>query len=132
MHRRKGIRNMYNEKVIDHFQHPRTVGEMENADLIGTAGSAQCGDTTTVYIKLDGDVITDMKFKTYGCAAAIASSSVLTEMVIGTTVKEALEITKNDIVEELGGMPAPKVHCSLLAEDALKAALEKYQSANER
>ena len=105
---------------------------MENADLIGTAGSAQCGDTTTVYIKLDGDVITDMKFKTYGCAAAIASSSVLTEMVIGKTVKEALEITKNDIVEELGGMPAPKVHCSLLAEDALKAALEKYQSANER
>lgn len=123
---------MYNEKVIDHFQHPRNVGEMENADLIGTAGSAQCGDTTTVYIKLDGDVITDMKFKTYGCAAAIASSSVLTEMVIGKTVKEALEITKNDIVEELGGMPAPKVHCSLLAEDALKAALEKYQSANER
>ena len=117
---------MYNEKVIEHFQHPRNVGELADADIVGEAGSAHCGDTTTVYLKMDGDVIADIKFKTYGCAAAIASSSVLTEMVKGKTVEEAIQITKSDIVNELGGMPPEKVHCSLLAEDALKAALNEF------
>ena len=114
---------MYNEKVIDHFQNPRNVGEMADADFVGEAGSASCGDTTTVYLKVEGDVIKEITFKTYGCAAAIASSSILTEMVKGKTIDEAMKITKQDIVDELGGMPGPKVHCSLLAEDALKAAL---------
>ena len=117
---------MYNEKVIEHFKNPHNVGEMPDADIIGEAGSAQCGDTTTIYLKMDGDVISDIKFQTYGCAAAIASSSILTDMVKGKTVDEALKITKSDIVEELGGMPAEKVHCSLLAEDALKAALHNF------
>lgn len=115
---------MYTEKVIEHFQNPKNVGEIENADAVGQAGSPQCGDTTTVYLKLDGDVITDITFKTYGCAAAIASSSVLTELVKGKTVEQALALTKQDIVDELGGLPTEKVHCSLLAEDALKAALK--------
>ena len=116
---------MYSEKVLDHFQNPRNVGVMEDADIVGEAGSAECGDTAAIYIKLDGNVIKDISFQTYGCAAAIASSSMLTEMVKGKTIEEALKITKEDIVEELGGMPAPKVHCSLLAEDALKSALHK-------
>lgn len=119
---------MYTEKLIKHFQEPHNVGVMEDADIVGEAGSPTCGDTTTVYLKMDGDVIKDISFQTYGCAAAIASSSVLTDMVKGKTIEEALKITKNDIVEELGGMPAEKVHCSLLAEDALKAALNKVLS----
>jgi len=117
---------MYSEKVIENFTNPQNVGEMEDADIIGEAGSASCGDTTTIYLKMDGDVIKDIKFKTYGCAAAIASSSMLTQMVKGKTVEEAMKLTKNDIVEALDGMPAPKVHCSLLAEDALKAALHNF------
>ena len=116
---------MYSEKVIDHFQHPRNVGEMPDADVFAEAGSALCGDTTTVYLKIEGDKIKDIRFKTFGCAAAIASSSILTEMVKGMTLDEATKITKNDIVKELGGLPSEKVHCSLLAEDALKAALAK-------
>ena len=116
---------MYSEKLIDHFQNPHNVGVMEDADIIGEAGSSVCGDTTTVYIKLDGNVIKDITFQTYGCAAAIASSSVLTDIVKGKTIEEALKISKSDIVEELGGMPEEKVHCSLLAEDALKKALAK-------
>lgn len=119
---------MYNEKVIEYFQHPKNVGEIENADLVGEAGSPCCGDTTTVYVQLENDVIKDIKFKTYGCAAAIASSSILTEMVKGMTVQQALSVTKNDIIEELGGLPSPKIHCSLLAEDALRAALVKYNN----
>ncbi len=119
---------MYSEKLIKHFQEPHNVGIMDDADIIGEAGSPQCGDTTTVYLKIEGDVIKDITFQTYGCAAAIASSSVLTDMVKGKTINEALKLTKNDIVEELGGMPAEKVHCSLLAEDALKAALQKVLS----
>lgn len=115
---------MYTEKLIKHFQQPHNVGVMEDADVIGEAGSPICGDTTTVYLKLDGDVITDITFQTYGCAAAIASSSVLTDLVKGKTVDEALKISKSDIIEELGGMPPEKVHCSLLAEDALKKALK--------
>ena len=116
---------MYSEKLIEHFQHPHNVGVMEDADIIGEAGSPQCGDTTTVYLKLDGNVISDITFQTYGCAAAIASSSVLTDMVKGMTVEDALKVTKSDIVDALGGMPSEKVHCSLLAEDALKKALRQ-------
>lgn len=116
---------MYNDKVIEHFQNPRNVGEMADADYVGEAGSVQCGDTTTVYLKVENNIITDIKFKTYGCAAAIASSSMLTEMVKGKSVDYAKGLTKMDIVEELGGVPEEKVHCSLLAEDALKAALSK-------
>ena len=115
---------MYTEKLIKHFQNPHNVGVMEDADVIGEAGSPICGDTTTVYLKIDGNVITDITFQTYGCAAAIASSSVLTDLVKGKTVEEALKISKSDIIEELGGMPPEKVHCSLLAEDALKEALK--------
>ena len=116
---------MYSEKLIEHFKHPHNVGVMEDADIIGEAGSPQCGDTTTVYLKLDGNVISDITFQTYGCAAAIASSSVLTDMVKGMTVEDALKVTKSDIVDALGGMPSEKVHCSLLAEDALKEALRQ-------
>ena len=116
---------MYSEKLIEHFQHPHNVGVMEDADIIGEAGSPQCGDTTTVYLKLDGNVISDITFQTYGCAAAIASSSVLTDMVKGMTVEDALKVTKSDIVDALGGMPSEKVHCSLLAEDVLKEALRQ-------
>jgi len=116
---------MYSEKLLNHFQNPHNVGVMEDADIIGEAGSPTCGDTTTVYIKLDGRTIKDISFQTYGCAAAIASSSVLTDLVKGMTIDEALKVSKSDIVEELGGMPAEKVHCSLLAEDALKKALAK-------
>ncbi|MEF9989720.1 MAG: iron-sulfur cluster assembly scaffold protein [Christensenellaceae bacterium] len=116
---------MYSEKLIKHFQDPHNVGVMEDADIIGEAGSPTCGDTTTVYLKMDGNIIKDISFQTYGCAAAIASSSVLTDMVKGMTVEEAMKVSKNDIVEELGGMPTEKVHCSLLAEDALKIALKK-------
>lgn len=116
---------MYSEKLLNHFQNPHNVGVMEDADIIGEAGSPTCGDTTTVYIKLDGRTIKDISFQTYGCAAAIASSSVLTDLVKGMTIDEALKVSKSDIVEELGGMPAEKVHCSLLAEDALKEALAK-------
>ena len=116
---------MYSEKLIEHFQHPHNVGVMEDADIIGEAGSPQCGDTTPVYLKLDGNVISDITFQTYGCAAAIASSSVLTDMVKGMTVEDALKVTKSDIVDALGGMPSEKVHCSLLAEDALKEALRQ-------
>ena len=116
---------MYSEKLLNHFQNPHNVGVMEDADIIGEAGSPTCGDTTTVYIKLDGRKIKDISFQTYGCAAAIASSSVLTDLVKGMTIEEALKVSKSDIVEELGGMPEEKVHCSLLAEDALKKALAK-------
>lgn len=116
---------MYTEKLVEHFKNPHNVGVMEDADIVGEAGSSVCGDTTTVYIKLDGDVIKDITFQTYGCAAAIASSSVLTDLVKGKTIDEALKISKSDIVDELGGMPPEKVHCSLLAEDALKEALRK-------
>lgn len=116
----------YSQKVIENFTNPKNVGEMPDADAIGEAGSAHCGDTTTVYLKIEEGIIKDITFKTYGCAAAIASSSMLTEMVKGMTVEEAMKVTKQDIVDALDGMPAPKVHCSLLAEDALKAALHEY------
>ncbi len=117
---------MYNDVVMDHFQNPRNVGEMENPDGVGEVGSKECGDTMKVAIKVKDGVIEDIKFKTYGCCAAIASSSIATEMVKGKTLKEAHAITKMDVVEKLGGLPEPKIHCSLLAVDGIVTAIDEY------
>ena len=119
---------MYNEKVLEHFKDPHNVGEMENPDGYAEVGSSECGDTMKMYIKVDDNKITDIKYKTYGCCAAIASSSIATDMAKGKTIEEAEAMTKADIVEELGGLPDKKIHCSLLAEDALKAAIKDYKS----
>lgn len=119
---------MYTEKVIEHFQNPRNVGVIDNADAVGEMASPTCGDTMKVYLKVENGVITDIKFKTYGCAAAIASSSIATEMVKGKTVDEAEKLTKAMIIEELGGLPEQKIHCSLLAEDAIHAAILDYKN----
>jgi nitrogen fixation NifU-like protein len=118
---------MYNEIVMEHFQHPRNVGEIPDADGKGEIGSQVCGDTMVVYLKVKDDIIEDVKFKTYGCCAAIASSSIATEMVKGKTIEEAEKLTKAAIIEKLGGLPDPKIHCSLLAEDAIHAAIDDYK-----
>ena len=117
----------YSEKVLDHFRNPRNIGEIKDADGIGTVGNPTCGDVMTIYIKVKNDRIEDIKFKTYGCAAAIASSSIATELVKGKTLEEALKLTRNDVAEELGGLPAYKMHCSNLAADALRKAIEDYK-----
>ncbi|MCL1810171.1 MAG: iron-sulfur cluster assembly scaffold protein [Clostridiales bacterium] len=117
---------MYNEKVMEYFLHPRNVGEIENADGTGTYGSPVCGDMMSISIKVEDDRIVDAKFKTFGCGSAIASSSVATEMMIGKTVDEALAITNKTIVDELGGLPAVKIHCSVLADHAIKSAIYDY------
>ena len=118
---------MYSEKVMDHFSNPRNVGEIENADGVGTVGNAKCGDIMRIYLKVDENgVITDCKFKTFGCGAAIATSSMATEMVKGKTLKEALALTNAAVAEALDGLPPVKMHCSLLAEEAVKAAVEDY------
>ncbi len=120
---------MYTEKVMDHFTNPRNVGEIENADAMGEVGSVTCGDIMRIYFNVDeNEVITDVKFKTFGCAAAVASSSVMTELIKGKTIDEALRISKKDISEELGGLPAPKVHCSILATEAFEKAVENYRN----
>ena len=117
----------YSEKVMDHFQHPRNVGEIENASGVGTVGNAKCGDIMRIYLDIDEDgIIRDCKFKTFGCGAAIATSSMATEMIIGKTIQEALEVTNKAVMEALGGLPPVKVHCSLLAEEAIHAALWDY------
>ena len=116
----------YSEKVMDHFMNPRNVGEIENADGVGTVGNAKCGDIMKIYLKIDNDVITDCKFKTFGCGAAIATSSMATELIKGRTVEEALSLTNSAVVEALEGLPAVKVHCSVLAEEAVKSALADY------
>ena len=118
---------MYSEKVMDHFQNPRNVGEIENADGVGTEGNPTCGDLMTIYIKVEDNIITDVKFKTFGCGAAIATSSMITEMAVGKTIEEALKITRNDVAEELEGLPPIKMHCSNLAADALRAAIADYK-----
>ena len=119
---------MYSEKVMDHFMNPRNVGEIENASGVGEVGNAKCGDIMKIYIKVDdNDVITDVKFKTFGCGAAIATSSRATEMVMGKTVDEALQITNEMVTESLGGLPPVKLHCSVLAEEALHAAIVDYR-----
>lgn len=121
---------MYNDKVIEHFSNPRNVGEIEDASGVGMVGSEACGDIMKLFIKVEDNVIVDAKFKTFGCGAAIASSSVATEMIKGKTVDEALALTNKQVIEELGGLPPVKIHCSVLAEEALKAALEDYKKKN--
>jgi nitrogen fixation NifU-like protein len=118
--------SLYNEKVIEHFRNPRNVGEMENPDGVGRVGDPVCGDVMELYIKVKDGIIVDAKFKTFGCAAAIATSSMVTEMVKGKSVEEALKISNKAVVEALDGLPPAKVHCSVLAEDALRAAIEDY------
>ncbi len=117
---------MYSEKVMDHFANPRNVGEMENADAVGEVGNATCGDIMRMYLKIDNNVITDVKFKTFGCGAAIATSSMATELIKGKTVEEALQLTNKAVVEALDGLPPQKVHCSVLAEEAVKKAIANY------
>ena len=118
---------MYSEKVMDHFQHPRNVGEIENASGVGTVGNAKCGDIMGMYLDIDDNgVIQDCKFKTFGCGAAVATSSMATELVKGKTIQQALEVTNKAVMEALDGLPPVKVHCSLLAEEAIHAALWDY------
>ena len=117
---------MYSEKVMDHFANPRNVGELEGADGVGQVGNAKCGDIMKISLKIENDVILDAKFKTFGCGAAVATSSMATEMIIGKTLEEALAITNQAVVEALEGLPPAKIHCSVLAEEAIKAAISDY------
>lgn len=119
---------MYNEKVMEAFKNPKNVGEIENPSGVGTVGNASCGDIMQISLKIENDIIVDAKFKTFGCAAAIATSSTATDMIIGMTVEEALKVTNKKVVECLGGLPSQKIHCSVLAEEAIKKAIEDYQS----
>ena len=122
---------MYTEKVMDHFMHPRNVGEIDNASGVGTVGNAKCGDIMRIFLDIDeNQVVRDAKFKTFGCGAAIATSSMATGMIIGKTIQEALEVTNKAVMEALGGLPPVKVHCSLLAEQAVHAALWDYAQKN--
>ena len=122
---------MYSEKVMDHFSNPRNVGEIENASGTGTVGNAKCGDIMKMDIQVENGVIVDVKFKTFGCGAAIATSSMATEMVKGKTIEEALQLTNKAVAEALDGLPPVKMHCSLLAEEAVHAAIEDYQRKNQ-
>ena len=117
---------LYSEKVMDHFQNPRNLGKMEDADGIGEVGNAVCGDIMKIYIKVDHGIITDVKFNTFGCGSAIATSSMATEMIKGKKIEEALELSNKAVVEALDGLPAHKIHCSVLAEEAVKAAVKDY------
>ncbi len=117
---------IYSEKVMDHFMNPRNVGEIENADGIGEVGNAQCGDIMKMYLKIDGNTIEDVKFKTFGCGAAIATSSMATELIKGKSIDDALKLTNKAVMEALDGLPPVKVHCSVLAEQAIKSALSDY------
>ena len=122
---------MYSEKVMDHFNNPRNVGEIENASGVGTVGNAKCGDIMRIYLDIDeNQVIRDAKFKTFGCGAAVATSSMATELVVGKTVQEALKVTNKAVMDALDGLPPVKVHCSLLAEEAIHAALWDYAEKN--
>ncbi len=120
----------YSPLVMEHFTNPRNVGEIENADGIGEVGNAKCGDIMKIYLKIENDIITDVKFKTFGCASAIATSSIATELIKGKPLSEALELTNRAVVEALGGLPAVKIHCSVLAEEAVKAAVKDYYDKN--
>ena len=121
---------LYSDKVMDHFMNPRNVGYIENADGIGEIGNAKCGDIMKIYLKIENDILVDVKFETFGCGSAIASSSMATEMIIGKPVRDALELTNKAVVEALDGLPAHKVHCSVLAEEAIKQALKDYFDKN--
>ena len=117
---------LYSEKVMDHFRNPRNVGAMENADGVGQVGNAKCGDIMKIYLKIEEDVITDVKFETFGCGSAIASSSMATELIKGKPIGEAMELTNRAVAEALDGLPPHKMHCSVLAEEAIKAAIKDY------
>ncbi len=121
---------MYTDKVMDHFSNPRNVGEIENADGVGEVGNASCGDIMKIYLKVEDNVIQDVKFKTFGCGAAIATSSMVTEMAIGKTIDEALVLTNQTVAEALDGLPPAKMHCSNLAADALHEAIKNYKEQN--
>jgi nitrogen fixation NifU-like protein len=123
---------MYSDKVMEHFRNPRNMGEILNADGVGTVGNPVCGDLMTMYIKVKDDRIEDIKFKTYGCGAAIATSSMTTELAKGKTLEEAMKITRASVADSLGGLPNVKMHCSNLAADALHAAIEDYREKNKR
>lgn len=122
--------SMYSEKVMDHFKNPRNVGELEKADGVGEVGNIKCGDIMRIYLQVEEGIIKDIKFRTFGCGAAIATSSAVTEMAKGKTLDEALKLTNQMVAEELGGLPPLKMHCSNLAADALKAAIEDYKKNN--
>ncbi len=119
---------LYSEKVMDHFMNPRNVGKIEDADGVGEVGNAKCGDIMKIYLKIDDDVVTDVKFETFGCGSAIASSSMATELIKGKSIDSALELTNQAVVEALDGLPQHKIHCSVLAKDAIKDALDDYYS----
>ena len=121
---------LYTETVMDHFMHPRNVGSIENADGVGEVGNAKCGDIMKMYLKIKDNVIEDVKFETFGCGSAIASSSIATEMIKGKTIEEALAVTNKQVVDALGGLPAHKLHCSVLAEEAVKSAVKDYYDRN--
>ncbi len=121
---------MYTEKVMDHFSNPRNVGEIENANGVGEVGNASCGDIMKIYLQVEGDIIKDVKFKTFGCGAAIATSSMVTELAIGKTLDEALVLTNQAVAEALDGLPPAKMHCSNLAADALHEAIKDYKAKN--
>ena len=123
---------LYSEKVMDHFRHPRNVGSIENADGIGEVGNAKCGDIMKIYLKIDNDIVTDVKFETFGCGSAIASSSMATELIKGKPVEEAMKLTNQAVAEALDGLPAYKMHCSVLAEEAIHAALDDYHSRSKK
>jgi len=118
---------LYSDKVMDHFLQPRNLGVIEDADGVGEVGNAKCGDIMKMYLKIDDDIITDVKFETFGCASAIASSSMATELIKGQRVEDAMQLTNKAVAEALDGLPAYKMHCSVLAEEAIQAALEDYQ-----
>ena len=121
---------LYSEKLMDHFRNPRNIGVIEDADGIGEVGNAKCGDIMKIYLKIENDIITEVKFETFGCGSAIASSSMATELIKGKPVEEALSLTNKAVVEALDGLPAHKLHCSVLAEEAIKAALKDYYDKN--
>ena len=121
---------IYSEKVMDHFANPRNVGEIPDADGVGEVGNAKCGDILKMYLKIDNGIITDVKFKTFGCGAAVATSSMATELIKGKPVEEALKLTNKAVIEALDGLPAAKLHCSVLAEQAMKAAIADYYKRN--
>ena len=122
----------YSEKVMDHFMNPRNVGVIEDADAIGEVGNPRCGDIMRMYLKIKNNVIEDIKFQTFGCGAAVATSSMVTELVKGKTLEEALKVTKMDVADALDGLPPIKMHCSNLAEEAIKLAIENYRKNNEK
>ena len=121
---------LYSEKVMDHFLHPRNVGQIDDADGVGEVGNVKCGDIMKIFLKIDNDVVTDVKFQTFGCGSAIATSSMATELIKGKSVEDALKLSNQAVVEALDGLPAHKIHCSVLAEEAVRAAVKDYYDKN--